>query len=299
MPIILTPTVPPTTTTTTTSGNYDNSKETIGGISPPGVIASGWARLEPLITAEQLRNLHLFGIPLYSAIKDPVTKKPQHMSDELIDEKILEAVALAEAELGMQIFPTQHKEKYPFDRNEYQSLGYLKLRNRPVASIEKFSVTPANEIDVFVIPNDWIDVGGMAEGRLSIIPINIALLGGGVSGNAMTTGGSWFLSILGNRAWISSFWEITYTTGFPNGLIPKMVNQLISAVAAMEVLSLLAATYARSTSHSMGIDSISQSISTPGPQLFVQRIQELGERKKMLIGKLKAQWGLKVFSNNV
>ena len=280
--------------------DYTNSKPGIGALYPSGAVASGWDRLEPLVTAEQLRNLHLFGIPLVSANKDPITKKAQVMTDELIDQKISESVALAEAELGMQIFPCQHKEKYPFDKAEFQSLGYFKLRNRPVSSVEKLSVVPANEISVFDVPGDWIDVGGLAEGRLAIVPINIAIMaGGGVSPNAMTSGGSWFLSVLGNRNWVSSFWEITYTSGWPDGLVPKMVNQLIACISAMEVLSLIAATFARTTSHSMGIDSISQSISSPAGQMYVQRITELGDRKKMLVGKLKSIFGLKIFSNNV
>lgn len=280
-------------------GDYTNSKPPVGGMSPTGVIDTAWSRLEPLITVQKLKDLHLFGIPLVSFIKDPITKQPQRMNDEIVEEKINDAVALAEAELGMQIFPTQHLEKYAFDKNEFQSLGYFQLRQRPCSSIERLTVTPANGQDIYEVPVDWVETAYLPRGQISIIPLNIATVGGGFVPAAHTGGGAFFLSILGQRPWIAAFWQIKYTTGWPDGKLPRMVNQYIAAIAAIEILSLLAATYARSTSHSLGIDSMSQSVSTPGPQLFKTRIEELEAKRKMLLGKLKSMFGLKLFSNNV
>lgn len=278
--------------------DHSNAKPSVGSLSPSGAIDSAWSRLEPLITARKLRDNHLFGIPLVSAIKDPVTKQPQKMTDELIDELIVGAVAICEEESGLQIFPTEHREKYPFDKFEFQELGYFQLRNRPVASVQSLKVTPSNGVDVYVVPNDWIETAYAHRGQLNIIPLNIAT----VSSSAAVSqngGAAFFISILGQRPWIPAFWQIDYTTGWPDGKLPRFVNEYIGTVAAIEVLSRLAATYARSTGHSLGIDSLSQSISGPGPQIFVQRIQDLTDKRKMLLGKLKAKFGLKIFSNNV
>lgn len=279
--------------------DHTNSKDALGSAWPSGAIDSSWSRLEPLVNARKLRDNHLFGIPLVSALKDPITKKPQVMGDELIDEIIRDAVGLCEIESGLQIFPTEHREKYPFDKNEFTQLGYFQIRNRPVSSIQALKVVPSNNIDVYVVPNDWIETAYLHRGQINIIPLNIATVGGGFVPAAQAGGAAFFLSILGQRPWIAAFWQIDYTTGWPDGKLPRPVNEYIATVAAIEVLGRLAATYARATSHSVGIDALSQSISGPGPQIFVQRITELTEKRKMLLGKLKSVFGLKILSNNV
>ncbi len=279
--------------------DYSNSKPSLGSLLPQGAVDSAWSRLEPLLTVRMLKDLHLFGIPLVSFIADPITGKRQAMTDEIIADKIISAVALCETELGMEIFPTQHREKLAFDANEFRSLGYFQLRSRPVSSIEKLTVTPANGLDIYQVPNDWIETAYMHRGQINIIPLNIATAGGVFQPSvSSTSGGSWFLSILGQRPWIPAFWQVDYTTGWVDGKIPRMVNEYIGTVAAMEILSLLAATY-RVSSHSLGIDSLSQSISLPGPQLYKGRLEELQLKRTQLVRKLKAMMGLLVFSNNV
>lgn len=298
MPVILTPTVPPTETTTTSS--VTETKNALGAISPAGAVASGWDRFEPLVTPAQLKALHLFGIPLLSGMRDPVTNKAQMMSDELVREVIINAVALAEAEGGFQIFPTRHQEKTAFDKNLFQSLGYLMLRNRPVYAIHSLTVTPSNDEDVYSVPLPWIDTAYLHRGQINIIPLNIATVGGAfVAASTNSGGAAFFLSVLGQRPWVASWWKIIYTSGWPDGQLPRLVNQYVGTIAAMEILGLLATTHAKSTSYSLGIDSISQSISSPGPQLFQQRMTELAEKRKMLMGKLKSILGLKLFSGEV
>jgi len=98
---------------------------------------------------------------------------------------------------------------------------------------------------------------------------------------------------------VPALWQATYTTGFKEGRIPSAVNQLLGVIAAMEILSMLAITYSRSSSASLGIDGLSQSVSTPGPALFDVRIAALGEKRKWLVSKLKRQFGLGFFSDNV
>jgi hypothetical protein len=84
--------------------------------------------------------------------------------------------------------------------------------------------------------------------------------------------------------------EVVYTTGFKEGAIPKTINQLIGVIAAMETLSLLATTYSRTTSSSLGIDGLSQSLSTPGQEIFKQRMEELGAKRKWLTSRLQARF---------
>jgi len=61
---------------------------------------------------------------------------------------------------------------------------------------------------------------------------------------------------------------------FPRGKVPKPVNDLIGTIAAMEILSQLAqrtAIFGVEFEHDGG----SQSVSTPGPEIFTRRMQDL------------------------
>lgn len=277
------------------------SKPALGDLSPLGADDSSWSRLQPLISPAQLIRRHLMGINLISGMRG-VDGKAQRFDDpEYLKDMIIEAVSLVETETGLELFPTQIVDKMPFDQNEFKQLGYFKLRHRPVASIESLTVTPSNGVDIYHVPLDWVETAYLAVGMISIIPLNIATVGGGfVPAAASQTGGAaFFLSILGQRTWIPAFWQVRYTVGFLEGKLPVEVNQLVGVTAAMEVLSMLAATYAKSTGHSIGIDALSQSISTPGPQLFKIRLDELAAKRQFLVNKLKARYMLKLFSNNV
>ncbi len=276
-----------------------NSKKGLGQVFPDGGGDTSWRRTEPLITPEKLKSRHLFGIVLISGMKDPTTGKAQKMTDDLLIDYIDRAVSLAEIETGLTIFETDYQAAMAWDKAEYTSFGYFRIEQRPVQSIEALTVNLSNGEDIFVVPNDWIETKMLHKGQINIIPLTIALTAGGSLAVPTTAGGATMLQILGNRPWIASFWKLKATLGFPNNELPKVVNDLIGTIAAIEVLSMLASTFARSTSTSLSIDAMSQSISGPGPGLFKPRIEELEAKRVMLIGKLKAMYGTKLFSSNV
>jgi hypothetical protein len=56
---------------------------------------------------------------------------------------------------------------------------------------------------------------------------------------------------------------------------------------------MLAATFGRVTGHSTGIDSLSQSVSGPGPKIFEQRMSELASKRIFLVNKIKSLYGTK------
>lgn len=275
-----------------------NSRFSTGAAAPENAIDAARQDLEPLITPEQLKFRHLFGIPLVSAIKDPFTGKPQVFTDEQIKDIIEGAVSQAEQDTKIDIFPVRRREKQPFDINLYNTFGYFQLDHRPCTSVDKLSVTPSNGLDVYVVPNDWVEGAYLTRGQVNIVPLTVAFVQGTYIPQ-QSSGGAAFLQILGNRAWIPAWWQIEYTSGFPDGQLPRTVNEYIGVVAAMEVLSMLAATYARVTSHSLGIDAYSQSVGTPGPQLFKTRMDELEAKRTRLLKKLKANYGFKIFSGTL
>jgi hypothetical protein len=278
---------------------YTDTKAGIGQVFPQGAVDQAWGRTEPLITPEKLVSRHLFGIPLVSGIKDPITGKAQVMTKDILADYIDRAVSVVELETGLSLFPIQYEEKYPFDRQEYQSFGYFRLLHRPITSIEHLAIVPSNQQEVFVVPLDWIDVGQLYYGQMNIIPLTIALSANGQGNIVATAGGPALLAILNNHQWLASYWQVRYTTGFPNGSLPKVVNELVGVVAAMEVLSMLAPTNAKNAGSSLSIDGMSQSVSTPGPEIYSKRLEDLEKKRMQLVGKLKAMFGMKLFSGNV
>ena len=280
-------------------GDYTESKPGLGKVFPDNEVESSFEFHEPLIGPEKLVDLHLFGLPLVSAIPDPTTGRPSVLTETKIQNQILEAVALTEFETGLDIFPHQYVEKLPFDKAEYDSFGYLMMKHRPVRSIEHLGVVMSDQTEVYEVPLAWVDVGQLHTGQLNLIPLTIAMKSGTMVPLTSSAGGAMFLSIFGNRPWLPDFFQCNYSTGHYKSKIPKVVNQLIGVVAAMEILSLLATTYSRSTSSSLSFDGISQSMASPGPELFLQRLKDLGEKRRWLVKKLQRFYGVGILLGNV
>lgn len=271
----------------------------LGGAYQIGETEGSWQRLEPIISPVQLRAFHLMGIPLVSAIRNPITGRNDVWTDDILKEYINRAVAIAEFDTSLIITPTKFAEKHPFDKSEYESLGYFRVRQRPVSSVEAIKVTPSNDQDVYIVPTEWIEGGYLHYGQINIVPLTLAITAGTVVPNTATAGGALFLSIFGHKWWIPAFWKIEYTAGFKDGKVPTIINELIGTIAAMEVLSGLAATYAKNQSASISMDGASQSVSTPGPNLFKVRMEELADKRKRLTTKLKALYGAGIIVSNV
>ncbi len=279
--------------------DHTNAQEALGGVGEDGVIETEWLDSVPLITPEQLRKQHLNGIPLVSGWRDPDTHVRHRMDDLEIKDFIIEAASLAQTETGMDVFPKVHEEKLAFDKQEYESYGFMQLRHRPVTSIESLAIVPSNGLKIFEVPHSWIDPGMLAMGQINLIPFTAAIASGGMSVMQTAEGGFAFLALFGHNPWIPSFWKVRYTTGFKRGLVTRATNQLIGVIAAMEILSNLATTYARVTSQSLGLDGMSQSQSGPGPELFEPRIKFLAEKRRWLVKKLQRQHNLGIIVSNV
>lgn len=275
--------------------DYTTSKPGIGATFPEHAIETAYGRLEPIITPDQLTVRYLFGLPLVSQMKDPFTGKQIPMTPEMVRELIDSAVQKAELELDFDIYPVQRAEKYPFDRQAYNSYGYVQLENRPVTSIDSLSIVPPNNMPVFYVPLDWVETAYLPRGQLNLIPITAAFVQGTVV-PVGPAGAAYYLFANAGVNWIPAYWQINYTSGFKDALVPRVVNDYIGILAAMDILSMLAATFARTNSHSLSLDGQSQSVSTPGPQVFAARLQDLENKKKVLGNKIKTLMGRKIFS---
>lgn len=273
------------------AGNYDVASATQAGQYQEGAIATPWGRLEPLLTAEKFRTRFMKGIPLTLKIKDPATGKFYTITDDEIRDYIELAVDEAENETGLTLMPTQYTEKLPFHKQDFESFGYFQLPRRPIASIESLNVQLADGSDVFDFPTEWIETSNLIHGQLNIIPLAFQSVqgGSGIIGGSISSGGGTavFFNALWNRPWVAALFGVKYTAGFRNGLMPKTVNELVGTIVAMRVLSQIAAAYAGITSTSLGLDGMSQSVATPGPSQFAQRMKELQEHRALIVKKIK------------
>ena len=78
--------------------------------------------------------------------------------------------------------------------------------------------------------------------------------------------------------------------------MPRVINEIIGINAALEILSLLQATN-KSQSYSLSVDGLSQSSTTPGPQVYQARIDFLLKKKDGLVKKIKNTYGGQIFTD--
>jgi hypothetical protein len=265
------------------------SKPGLGQLLPAGQVDSAFGRAEPIITPAQLVSRYTKGIPLASKLVNPFTGKVDVWTQEDVQEEIGLAINALEVLYGFDIMPVQHAEKYEFNRLDYSNFGYLRLRHKPVSSIEEFAIVPSNNVPIFEVPLSWVETAYLEWGQLNIVPLTIGSTSGAIP--AQATGGAVFLSILSQSSIIPAYWQLTYTTGWANGVVPVVINELIGNLAAEEILSKILASYIDTTSHSVGMDGMSQSVGQPQVALLTARIEQLAAKREALAKKLRRNFG--------
>jgi len=249
-------------------------------------------RVEPLVTPTLLKSRHLKGI---------LEKMPKQfqMSDEELKDQINLAVNELEIELGTPIFAEQFREKHPYDANLYQSFIHIVAQKGPIISIEDFTIASANRVNIFRIPPTWVETAQFHQRQINVIPL-LAAYGLNQVAGSVASGGIAFLTSLGGLSHVPSYWEIVYTAGMSKdvGSVPVTVNQVIGAIAAINILGPLAL-HNPNNSISLGQDGISQSSSGAGVQIYANRIQELQLQRATLIKQIKKVFGQKYFLQNI
>lgn len=280
------------------SSDYTDSKiRTASPLPEEAIDGQEWTRYEPVLTVQQLKERFLFGIPLYSRIVDPITKKPQKLTDEMLKDQIMRAITKVETKAHIDVFPVKRREAHDFDRSHMDAYGYFQTKHKPVYSVDKLEIKPGNTLNLYEVPNEWVDSKNFRMGRLHIIPLTLTMAGGTVPIQGRNGAAIYLQAVTGAR-WIPSFWQVEYTSGFGDGLIPRILNELIGIYAAIEILSLLAPTNNKS-SQSLGLDGMSQSSSGPGPEVYNTRLKKLEEDKKDIMGALQVMFGIKFPRGNI
>ena len=249
-------------------------------------------RVEPMLTPEKLISRFLKGIPL--TFRDGSTLDSEELKD-----RINLAANEFEVLTGLSVSREVFKQKFPFDRRLYQHYMHFRTEHTPIISLERMSIQSADDQNIFNIPQEWIETSRFAYGQVNVIPLLSTYVSGGAA--ASGSAGIALLSILENAYhFVPAFWELEYTSGVcaKDGTVPMVVNQLIGAIAAIEILSEKAADDAN-TSVQISQDGISQMTSSPGAAKYQARIDKLEEKKEKLIAKLKGIFARKYFIGNI
>jgi hypothetical protein len=201
---------------------------------------------------------------------------------------------------GLDVIKTQYKERLPFDRNLYQAFVYTKVSHGPVLSLEKFAVESADGDNVYNIPALWIDMGRASKKQINLIPLLAILGGAGLRDGEPSNAGLIFLNIISNFRWMPAFFTVEYTAGISNkeGQVPVIINDIIGMTAAINILG-AKQTQNKYSSTAISRDGIAESVSSQGTQVYQPRIQQLMDRRDMLLKKIKAKTTNKYFLTNV
>jgi len=246
-------------------------------------------RIEPILTPEKLISRYLKGQDL-----------SDYSNDDLKD-KIMLAMNEAEVLLDLTLTPVKRKEKHPFDKNLYKNFIHIMTNFGPILEINKFCIQSSNNKNIFTIPPDWIEAARFFQKQINIIPLTVVGATGISSGQPTGAAGLAFIAAMnGGIDWVPSYWEVEYTTGVCNkeGHVPVIVNELIGAIAAIEILGNLGALNLN-TSVSISHDGLSQSSSNPGPAVYQTRIGELTAKKAEMVKKIRKVFYNKYFVSNI
>lgn len=242
-------------------------------------------RCEPILNPEQLKSRFLKGIPLFFPNGDT-------FSDDELKDRIYLAANQVELDLKTTLTREQRQEKLSFKDQDYKAYIALTATQGPIISIEQLAIVSADKNNIFEIPPTWIETSNFEKRIINVIPLLAAYGVNSVQG-AVGNAGIAFLTVLDGLNWVPAYWQIRYTSGISTkeGLVPTPVNELIGCVAAIDILSEIAATFIF-TSQSQSQDGISQSSSGPGPRIYELRIADLRLKREKIENQLRT-----IFSN--
>lgn len=288
------------------SQDYTDNKPNIQTLFPEGATTlsgegvAGFQRIETWLTPDRLRNEFLFGIPLISPMNN------QEMSDDLLKVFIRRAASHLETKCKVTVSPQQKFDRIEFDRVKYlQGWNQLVLKYGNVQSVQEVSIRAVDSVSspynnnpsvdqaegsvLYSVPLDWIDVSYATKGILHFVPLQTTFSSYGVVGPSAGAAAPLF-AIFSQLQWIPAFWAVKYTVGFKENAVPSEINQLIGDYAALNILSQLSALN-RTTSQSISVDGTSQSTTTPGPQIYAKRCEDLEKEIIALEDLIKHRFG--------
>lgn len=209
-----------------------------------------------LISASELKEKYLFGTPL-------INKNGVEMSDSTIEGFITSATNQLENYLNLLFKKQIYSETLQFTATDFMNWSYLRCTYPVVCPIliEGF----LNTTKQCTYPREWLSSKVSSDKvlwhrNLYIVPAGNSTQ---ITQAQLFTGIIPNLSYLG-LATIPNYWTVTYVTGFDK--IPEILVDIVAKLSAINVLQIISDLILMPgiTSFSLGIDGLSQSLSSKG-----------------------------------
>lgn len=257
--------------TPTTTGQGSRSADVIAPV-----------QAEAVLSVAELKEAYLFGIN----VRGLDGAEPP---DTFFETHIRNATAWAERELEIAITPKVFDdEQHDYHLNEYKVFAFVQLNHYPIIEVTKFQARYPTDVLIFDFPLDWVKTYPL-HGHVHLVPQV-----GTISQVILGQGGTYLPLIYNQLTYLPNLWHATYAAGFKDGQTPRDIVDLIAKKAAIDVLH-IAGEIIRGVgvvSESLGIDGLSQSVSTTKGQgnIFAHRIKFYKDEIDQNVRSLREYW---------
>jgi len=208
---------------------------------------------ELIMSPTELLETYFYGIKI-------TDNDGKSMSDQMLKFYIQSATLEVEQALDLKIIPQIIQEDQDFWLQDYKSWGYVKFTYpiRKAFSLQGF----INDVKQISYPTEWLSSRKTSDGKMYFRNLYMVPTNGAATTNSVVFSGiTPHLGFFGNKM-IPNYWNGIYCTGFDTA--PKDLVNYIGKLAAINVFHILGDIIigAGIASQSIGIDSLSQSIST-------------------------------------
>lgn len=233
--------------------SYFNAKT--GAESAQGAAVQG--QTDPaleVVSIPELKENYLFGVELSDDSGRPY---PNNMFRWYIKA----AVSWLEHALDIPLRPlVVTAERVDFYREQFAKFQFFKTKYAPLISVEEVRLTyPTQAEATRIFPAEWIQPN-LEAGFIEIVP------GSGSLAMPFFGGGGLLLPTIygGMTRSVPHIMEVDYTAGFARGRVPEAIKHVAAMLAACGPLNIAGDLIAGAgvASYSMGLDGLSQSVST-------------------------------------
>jgi hypothetical protein len=264
-----------------------------GGATPfnLGITEPGFDRFEPILDVIRFKKEYLFGIPLKSALTG------ETMDDETLKSFIRKGIGDFESSVRVAVNPVQLTDRFDFERADDMQFGTRRFTRWPVLKVTNLKALWPGRMELdsadqtIDYPTSWVSLQG-DQGLVRIIPNSGTLVNADT--NFITSSAYKAIVLGGIKAW-PNMWRITFIAGMDFDKVPAIVNDLVGVCSSIKFLSMMGPILFPYAAQSIGIDGLSQSVTTPGPVWLQLRIQELLSERERLVQQLKSYYGTDMF----
>ena len=222
-----------------------------------------------VISADEIRNLYLWGLPL--------EKNGQAITDEQIEFYIQSATEQLEEILCLKLKKQLIKEEKDFYADDWRVWGYIKATYPIKCAIELVGFL--GTVKQVTYPRTWLSTRSTSDDKnfsrhLYLVPNTNSTHEQLVVYNGLLPNINYF-----SNPQIPNYWEMTYVTGFNK--IPSSILNVLGKLISMNIFAFLSDAllpFPGTNSKSLSLDGLSQSLNFNGANgLFSARIKQYSD----------------------